>query len=365
MMFGRSSKPKSLAEIPRRWDAAQRPVADLPSGPASPSKLITSAIVMLCLLMTGAIVLLWKSGGLVPTEAAAAPETPKAANYEAMTASLDAARALMTRSQWAKAETVLRQAAMKFPEEQEIRLALAETLLARDRLADSYDQYVKALAIDPSDPKIQFAAGQVASKAGFTERAEEHFSMAQGADRTNPAYPLMLGMVQRKLGNVEAAKASLLRAANLDPENAFSWGAMADIALSENKVDLALQHVDRARRLQPESKDWRLIEARARKRKGEADKALMLLVPMDPSQRRELPVVRLIAECYGMLGKPVDAANAYADAFEADAANAELAYEAAGAFERAGNRTKAIEYANLAKSLGHPDAANLLGRLSR
>ena len=363
MGFGSRKKPRTLAEIPRRWDATPpRRLPDHDGGAGRPSKLPSAAIAGLCILMIGAVVLLYRSGSLTPGDAAAAPA--KAPASAALTAVLDSARKLMGQSEWAKAETVLRRAAMQFPDQQEIRTAMAETLLAQDRPKDAYEQYEKALAIGPREPKLEFTAGQVASKAGLTDRAEEHFSMAQTADPTNPATPLMLGMVQRKLGKLETAKANLLRAANMDPDNAYAWGTLADIALGENHLDLALQHVEKARKLQPESKDWRLIQARALKRKGEPADALRLLTSLDPSQRREVTVARMIAECFSMLGRHSEAASALADAALADAMNPDIAYEAATAFDRAGNRTRALEFATQAQILGSKPAAAMLARLN-
>ncbi len=360
MAFGRK-QPKSLADIPRRWDAT--PPKRLPDhdAPARPAAFLSFMIVALCLTMLGAVVMLYRSGSFSPGTANAAAE--KAPASEAITTVLDSARKLMGQSEWTKAETILRRAAMQFPDQQEIRTALAETLLALDKPKDSYEQYEKALAIGPREPKLEFAAGQVASKANMPDRAEEHFAMAQTGDPKNPACPLMLGMVQRKLGKIEAAKASLVRSCRMDPDNAYAWGTLADIALGENHLDLCLQHIDKARKLQPESKDWRLIEARALNRKGDPTGALRLLTPMDPSQKREPAVARLIAECFSMLGRHAEAASALADAAMADAVNPDIAYDAAAAFERAGNRTRALEFATQAQILGSSAAARLLEKL--
>jgi predicted Zn-dependent protease len=357
------AKPKSLAEFPKRWDSLAYRKADGADRGVGPARLLVAFIVMLCLFMLGGVLLVWKAG---PSSAAAAPGSGSSAPaHQAIAAVLESARALQTGSQWAKAETILRQAAMQFPEDQEIRIALAETLLAMKRPADAYDQYEKALAIGPRDAKLEFAAGQIASTAGLTDRAETHFAMAQTADPRNASYALMLGLTQRKQGGVEAAKASLLRAVNLDPESAYAWGALADISLAENNVNLCLQHIDRARKLQPESKEWRLIEARAMKRKGEPEKALMILTPLDRSQKREPQVVRLIAECFGMLNRHGDAAEAYGDASLAEPTSPELAYEAAAAYERAGNIAKALEFGKRSKLLGSEPGAKLMERLGQ
>jgi tetratricopeptide (TPR) repeat protein len=359
--FSRKPQPKSLADLPRRWDALPKPPDERP--PSGPNRLITAGIIFLCLAMAGGLVALWQSGQFQPSAAQAS--AARAPGHEALSTVLDSARLLMKQSQWARAETVLREAAMKFPEDQETRIALAESLIAQKSFPGAYEQYEKALAIGPREQKIEYAAGLAASSAGLTERAEEHFSMAQAADPHNPTYALMLGTVQRKLGRLEAAKASLLRAVNLDPDRAVAWGILADMALGENNVNIALQHIDHARRLEPNNKEWRLINARALKRKGEPDKALMLLLPMDPSQRHEAPVARMIAECYSMLGRHADAATVMAEACTADPIDKDLAYDAALAFDRAGDKARALDYAKQAKILGHEGAGKLIERLGQ
>lgn len=355
-------QPKSLADIPRRWDALQRPAASDGARGGS-SRFLAAAIVFLCLVMAAGFIALWKSGQFSPASAQAdGIHTPA---HEALSTVLDSARLLMKQSEWTKAEAVLRQAVMKFPEDQETRIALAETFIAQKKFPEAYEQYEKALAIGPRDQKIEYAAGLAASSANLTERAEEHFSMAQTADPKNPTYALMLGTVERKLGHPEAAKAALLRAVNLDPDRAIAWGTLADIALGENKIDLALQHIDHARRLEPSNVEWRIIQARALKRKGEPEQALMLLVPLDPTQRRDAPIARLMAECYGMLGRHADAATVMADACTADPTDKNLAYDAAVCFERAGDKARALDYAKQAKILGHEGAAKFIERLSQ
>jgi tetratricopeptide (TPR) repeat protein len=310
--------------------------------------------------MVGGVIAIYNTGAWSPAHATAASTHPGGAE---VAAALDSARIYGQRAEWPKAEAVLRAVAAQFPMDQEVRVAMAESMVAQKRPADAYEQYEKALAIGPREAKLEFAAGVTASSANLPERALEHFSMAQTVDPTVPAFPLNLGMIQRKLGQTDAAKASLLRAANLDPANAFAWGTLADIALSENNISIALQHVGRARALQPESKEWRLIEARAHKRRNEPEKALTLLLPMELSQRREPAIVRLIAECYAMLGRHSEAAAALGDAADANSSDAALAYDAAVAHERSGDLANAVDFAKRAKMLGSEPAAKLLERL--
>jgi predicted Zn-dependent protease len=332
---------------------------------ARPSRLMVGGILVMCTLMVGGVVTLWQTGVWRPVEASASSSQQRVSGHERIGASLEAARSYMTAAEWGKSEAILRQAVEEFPQEQELRVALGETLLGLKRHGDAYEQYARALSIGPRDAKLEFTAGQVASTAELHDQAVQHFDAAQRSDPFNPTYPLMLGMVERRLGRPDAAKASLLRAANIDPQNAFAWGILADIALSENNVHLAVQHITKARQLQPESREWRIVEARARKRLGEPDKALLLLITLEMSQRRDPSVVRLTAECYGMLNRHADAAETWAFGVQQHPTDAALAFEAALSFDRAGNRARALEFARLAQGLGHPGAPRLVQRLGQ
>jgi tetratricopeptide (TPR) repeat protein len=350
---------------PPRFGGFHKAEKDVSLGGGRPGIILSITIIGACLVMIAGLWALWNKGAFSPQQVSASPSFRSTPAHESIAVSLDSARTLMKESRWAESQAVLRSAIEQFPADQDLRIALAEACLGQKKYPESYEQYEKALAIGPRDPAIEFAAGLVANTAGMTERALEHFAQASLQEPKNAGYALNLGMIQRKTGDTEAARATLLRAANLDPQNAYAWGTLADMALAENKIEIALQHVARARAIQPESRDWRLIEARAQKRKGDPERALMILLPMDLAQRREAPVARLIAECFGMLQRPRDAAAALAEAANADTTSAELAREAAECYDRAGDKTRALDFAKRAQMLGDPAAAKMVERLSK
>lgn len=353
----------TLSDAARRWNRSPIPTGPEMSsgdGGSGPTGALSGGIIIALLVMLGGIVWVWKSSP-APASAGSVAATVESPGAE----SLGPARDLIGRGEFSKADTLLIPLVAKFPEEQSLRLARAECLFGLKRFAESYAQYEKALAIGPREPSTEFAAGVAAREAGQLERAIEHMSMAQTADPYSPNYALALGQVQRKAGTIEAAKASLLRAAHLDSTNAYAWGTLAEIALSENNANICLQHVSRARALQPDSSEWKLIEARAHKRKGEPTKALQVLSGIESRQRKDAPVARLMAECYGMQGRSEEAAVIMGEAFLASPMDGALAYDAAVAYERVGNRDKALEHAKYAKALGHEGASKLLEKLGK
>lgn len=339
---------------------------EAPSDPTSSVDrhlLAALAGVLLLVAASGALVL-WPRGVLPPSPGPGAQGQATARGAAAIAAILDAARRYVAQEEFPKARLILDTAVMEHPENQELRIALAETLLRTNELAESYEHYLAALAIGPRDAGLEFIAGTLASRLNRPGRAVEHYSAAQAADPSRPEYPLYLAQVQVKLNDDAAAKASLLRVVRLDESNATAWGTLADIMLRENALTLARQHIDKARALEPRVSAWKITEARLLKREGEPEKALLLLQSLDDSEKRLKPVLTLRAECLGLLSRPADAAAMYREASDAQPADAELAYAAAEWLDRAGE-PGAADYARRAALLGHSAAESLLSRLVR
>lgn len=309
---------------------------------ARPGRAALAAMLLICagLLLAGGI---WLAVRTAPRQAAAADgqRLPLPSTIDAI---LNSARTLTNEGEHGKAEAILTEAVKQFPEDQELRLALASTYLELKQGDRAYEQYTAALTIGPRTPAIEFTAGTVANTIGRLELAVEHYSAAQRADPTNADYPLYLGQVQAKLGQNDAAKASLLRAAKLNEERAIIWGTLGDIAMRENNANLAIQHAARARTLDPSNVVYRLIEARALNRTGKPEEALELLVAVPDADRRLPEIMRLMADSYGMLKRPRDAALLYAAASDNSPDNKDLAEQAAEWFERAGDAEKAAQY---------------------
>lgn len=284
------------------------------------------------------------------------------ANVEAVLAAAD--KALQSQDM-PRADAILARGIEQFPAEQELRVRRAETLMAQKNAAQAYEEFVAALAIGPRTHELEFSAGTMANMAGLTARAAEHYSAAHASQPRNATYALYLAQVQRKLNDMPAAKANLIIAGKLNPDDATAWGVLADISLQENNLEMTLQHIAKARAIDPSSREWRLIEARALKRKGDPERAIMVLQGIDEPERHDPLIVRLLAECFAMLERPADAGEAFAEASDAHPEDAELAYETATWFARAEQNDKALHYAKRAISLGHQQAVKLVERLGR
>ncbi len=297
-----------------------------------------------------------------PGEANAA--TGGTASNDSIDAILNSVEEYRRRGDTAKMELILKEATASYPGEQRLAISYGELLAANRRNEEAYAQYEKALAIGPRDAATEFMAGTLASMIGRDDRAVEHYAAAQAANASDWRAPLFLGQVQLKQGEVEEAKKNLLIAARLRPETAAAWGTLAEIALRENKPTIALQHIDKARELEPRVTVWRLIEARALKRDNKPEEALKLLIGLEESQQMEPGVMPLMAECFGMLGRPADAAEMYVRAADRQPGDGQVQMDAALWLERAGDMHRAVTYAMKAKELGVEGAEAAIQRMA-
>lgn len=277
---------------------------------------------------------------------------------------LSGARQYLRDGEPGKAEAILQEVIAAAPTDQDARILMGEALLGLERPRDAYERYVEAIAVGPDHAELEFATAAVANTAGLPDRAEEHYWKAQSLDPTNPKHPLYLAQIQRKLGRPDEAKASLLRATKLEPGLAIGWGVLADMALEENKLSLAAQHIARARAIEPSNTRWRLIEARILRRDNKPENAVRLLRSLPDEELLADP--NLLAEaaaCYAMLSRPDDAAGLYMTASARSPEDADLAFDAAVWLDRAGRPGDAEVFASAAANRGHQKARELLSNL--
>ena len=283
-----------------------------------------------------------------PIGSATRAQNPDARKVDAI---LDSVDNLLRAQKSAEAEAILSAAIAQFPTDQRLHIAFGELMLGREDYSAAYDSYVRALAIGPRDAKLEFQAGTIASMLGKSDRALEH--------PMNAEYPLYLGQVQLQLGKLDEARASLVRAGRLNADDGRVWGSLAEIALRENKLDVAMQQIEKARNLQPRITVWRFIEARIHARAGHPEKTVELLIGLEPAERAAEAHARVLADALSALHRESDAANILSEASDAAPSNANLAFDAAVRARRAGEQPLFERLKDRAVHLGHTGAATL------
>jgi predicted Zn-dependent protease len=285
------------------------------------------------------------------------------ANAETVEALLAASQSAVRGGMPERALAILEGAVAEHGGDADLRLALAELLVRTGEHGAALSQFEAVLASGERPADVWYAAGTVARLAGRPGRAVELLSEASSRDPGSAVYALHLGQARLALGQIEAAKADLLRAGALDEGLAIVWGTLAEIALRENSGELARDLAARARGLEPGVGAWRVIEARALNRTGDPRSALAVLAALGTGEARSDGVLRTKGESHGLLGRPGDAAEMYAEAWRAEPGRTHLAYESAVWFERAGDGEAALEMARSAAAGGEARASGLVERL--
>jgi tetratricopeptide (TPR) repeat protein len=254
------------------------------------------------------------------------------------------------------AVATLEKAVASAPRQQALRLKLAEALIHQRQLDQAVTHMVEAIAIGPDAPALHFDLATVASAAGQFDLSIKHYEIAQARSPKDPRPPLYAAMVHLRRGDSAKARAQLVRAVALDDNLAEAWGTLADIELRENRVDLAMQHITRARTLQPEVASWKLVQARIQKRDNQPQAAAQLLMTLPDGERLTGPVLQTISESFGLLSRADLAAEQYELAYQRERSNETFARQAALWVRRAGNQSRADEVEAIASRLA-PSAA--------
>ncbi|MCA9303663.1 MAG: tetratricopeptide repeat protein [Phycisphaerales bacterium] len=276
---------------------------------------------------------------------------------------LASVQTLVRDEEYSQAKTVLESAVVQYPGDLDLRVSYGDLLMVTGAYAEAYDQFVAAIEIGPATADMEFTAGTLANTLGQKEAAVGHYERALRMNPGNPEYPLYLAAVQIQLNNLTDAKTNLALAAQLAPDRAEIWAMRADVLLRENRGPVALQMVQKARELQPRVVDWIVLEAKIQKRTGNTERAINLLTGLPEEDLRDPEILKLLAECFGMMGHPGDAASRYLDAAQARPEDADLAFACAVWLERAGDREGAMRWGRRARDLGHANAAEWLQTL--
>lgn len=337
---------------------------ELPEPPGRGLGLGTLAVGVLSVCLVVSLAVFWQGAKAPPSSARASTVGP-ALPAEEVADALERARSAIAEGQPQVAVAILEPLVARQDRAPELRVALAQAYLACQDPASAYEQYGQAIALGGrSDAQLHFAAGTVAARLGRQAEAIAHLRVAHEADPSNPQYALFLAQAELEAGNTAPATAALVRARHGAPDDPRIWGMLAEIALRENKAEMALQHASRARHHDPDSDAWKIIQARALKRMGDAAKAAVVIDALSPQAKTTKPVLRLAGECFGMLQRPEQAAAMYRAASDANPKDAELAFEAALWLDRAEDRPTALAYARRAKDAGHAAADKLVERLA-
>jgi tetratricopeptide (TPR) repeat protein len=149
----------------------------------------------------------------------------------------------------------------------------------------------EALRRDPGDSRCQVALGRWRARRGELAAAEAHFRAAVARlTRRNPNPPdgeahYQLGLVLRDLGRPDEAYAALYKATWNQAWQPAGFHALAEIDCRRGRWSAALDHLDRALRVNADNlkaRDLRVLVLRRLGRAAEAERGLRTTLALDP-----------------------------------------------------------------------------------
>lgn len=294
---------------------------------------------------------------------AKASTTAAPATLSASARAMQEADALIAAQKPEEAATVLTRAVEADTRNQDLRVALGRAFIGQKKFAAALEQYEAAIKLGFDSPEFRMEVGTVANSAGKPDVAATHYSVASSKRPDDYQAAFYLASMQSKLNRLTDAKVSLLRVVKLNPNLAEAWGLLADVELRDGNPGIALQHIAKARAIQPDALMWRIVEARALKRANKPAEAEAVLVGLAWEDQRKPEILTLLCESLGMQGKAADAAALATRAAKDEPKNAELQYQAALWCQRAGDNAAAKKFAKAASDLNHPGAKDLLAAI--
>ncbi len=198
----------------------------------------------------------------------------------------------------------------------------------------------------PTDSAGHLGVASCELRAGRTVAARA--AVEGGIEVCGPRSELLAGMAQvLRVTDPAASVEPMVQAVRLRPEEPALWQALADVALTAGRPDLAAAAADEALRLRAELYPPRLTAARARLAQGRPTDAAAVLAAAKPALLRDPAAAALYVRALYEAG-----AASLADDFlaEADTADKSAAVLAAGAAEllRIGQPDEALRWAERA-----------------
>lgn len=320
--------------------------------------LALSSLAVVLLLVAGATIWLLGGGIAGGPRRAAATQTQR---LEALKAALEAAAQYIASEQDEQASIILEKLAEEFPGDLNVLSQLAELRLYQGREDEAYAHYRTLIVNRKADRGVHFNAGLVAARLDRVEEAIVHLQEACRLDPTDVQAPLYLANLYRKTLENTKAQEQLLRVIRLDESQHLAWGGLAQIAFVENKLDLAEQHLARARQLAPQFVTWQVLEAKVLRRRGRPERALTLLSALGDG-RYQQEVVDEMAQCWALMGSPLKAAQEHVDYLNRKADALPSAIAASRFFLMGGEREQAESWMRYAQRLDaqSPEVAALV-----
>jgi predicted Zn-dependent protease len=162
------------------------------------------------------------------------------------------AHLLIKKKQFAEAETLLRAALEKLPDDPALTAQLATVLAAQDK-AEALPLLQKLQAAHPDNAAITKMLAEVLAEAGDFAGSDQLYVKLLAATPNDPDLLVAHGQNLVRLGRLPEAFAQFDKATQIDPTNADGWSGLAFAASRTNQPSIALHALTMRSKYLPES----------------------------------------------------------------------------------------------------------------
>jgi len=210
----------------------------------------------------------------------------------------------------------------RFPKFATARAEYAMILYEVPNWEEAYEQIELALEMDPQQAAWHLVAGTIASNLQLIDEAAAHYNEAVALAPDVADYRVHQAQTMLLRKQYDKALLTLLEALKHDSENHTAYGMLADLYAKQNKISLALQHVQKAidhtpPDLRPVQAAYVQQKAALLRRDNRPKEALQVLNnELLSDDHLRVDVLNDLAVTWMMLGKPAKGAEAYEQALD-------------------------------------------------
>jgi predicted Zn-dependent protease len=162
------------------------------------------------------------------------------------------AHLLIKKKQYPEAESLLRAALEKLPDDPALTAQLA-TVLAAQNKAEALSLLQKLHAANPDDPSISNMLAEVLAEAGDFAGSDVLYVKLLAATPNDPGLLVADGQNLVRLGKFPEAFAEFNKATQIDPSNTDGWSGLAFAASRTNQPSITLHALTMRSKFLPES----------------------------------------------------------------------------------------------------------------
>ncbi|MCP3902045.1 MAG: tetratricopeptide repeat protein [Planctomycetes bacterium] len=176
--------------------------------------------------------------------------------------------------------------------------------MALDRADEAAEMLAPLVARRPDDANLRVSYGVVLARVGDLAGSERELKRVIEQHPEHAAAPLKLGQIVGNQGRFEEALGFFDRAATLNPDSPLPHALAGQAALQLQRPDVALQHLEAARRLAPYDTGIVQTWAVATRDTGSLKITIAAAEASDPTDRTALFALMHI---YNVAGRTEDA----------------------------------------------------------